>query len=73
MEKAVPHLRKVLETGLLGGLWSITQFNRPSPYGGDQDVVLPSLQFLEENERFKDPGFRDLEAYANRPPAPLFP
>ena len=60
--------RSVLETGLREGLWSVTDFNGPSP----APPVLPSLGFLEEYPQFRDRFFRDLAAYARRPQKPLF-
>ena len=60
--------RNVLETGLREGLWSVTDFNGPSP----APPVLPSLGFLEQYPQFRDRHFRDLAAYARRPQRPLF-
>ena len=51
-------LRAILERGLVGGLWSIIQFNK-----GIVDVILPSKEFLEDNPVFLDMDFRDLEAF----------
>lgn len=51
-------LRKILERGLLSGLWSTLQFNK-----GGRDVVLPGKQFLEDNPKFQNMEHRDLESY----------
>lgn len=52
-------LQQVLEKGLLGGLWSIDQFNKRSR----AEPVLPRAGFLSEHPEFFDKGFRDMEAY----------
>lgn len=53
--------QKVLERGLLGGYWSIDQFNRTSKKG---EPVLPTPGFLTEHPQFFDKSFRDMEAYS---------
>lgn len=50
----------ILERGLLGGLWSIDQFNRRSKRG---EPVLPSPGFLTAHPEFYDKAFRDLNAF----------
>ncbi len=52
--------QQILERGLVGGLWSIDQFNKTSAKG---EPVLPSPGFLTEHPQFFDKGFRDMEAY----------
>ena len=52
-------LQKILEQGLLHGLWSIEDFNH-----GAVRPVLPSLGFLREHPQFQEYGFRDHAAYA---------
>lgn len=54
-------LRGILERGLLGGLWSIAQFNKKAT-----EPVLPSGEFLKENPKFLDEHFRDMDAFTNR-------
>lgn len=56
-----PELQRILERGLLGGLWSIDQFNRSSRPG---EHVLPQPGFLTEHPQFYDRAFRDMEAFA---------
>ena len=51
-------LRGILERGLITGKWSILQFNKKA-----KEPVLPSREFLEENPKFLDMSFRDLDAY----------
>lgn len=53
-------LQEILEKGLLGGLWSIYQFNRTSKPG---EPVLPTPGFLAAHPEFYDQRFRDLKAY----------
>ena len=53
-------LQKILEQGLLGGLWSIQQFNKTSKPG---EPVLPTPGFLTEHPEFFDKAFRDLAAF----------
>ena len=52
--------QQILERGLLGGLWSIDQFNKTSAKG---EPVLPSPGFLTEYPQFFDKAFRDLQAF----------
>lgn len=52
------HLQQILERGLVGGLWSIDQFNR-----GIRPITLPRPGFLTENPQFMDKSFRDMEAF----------
>ena len=52
--------QEILERGLLGGLWSIDQFNKTSAKG---QPVLPGPGFLSDNPQFYDKGFRDMNAY----------
>jgi len=52
--------QQILERGLIGGLWSIDQFNKTSAKG---EPVLPSPGFLSDNPQFFDKGFRDMDAY----------
>jgi hypothetical protein len=52
--------QQILERGLLGGLWSIDQFNRTSAKG---EPVLPSPGFLTDHPEFFDKSFRDMEAF----------
>jgi len=51
-------LRGILERGLVGGLWSINQFNKTA-----RQLTLPGREFLEEHPEFLDPAFRDMDAY----------
>lgn len=51
--------RRILESGLLTGKWSVNDFNPP----GIREPVLPSLEFLAEHPQFMDRHFRDLEAF----------
>lgn len=51
-------IRRILERGLLSGLWSVNDITR-----GQLNPVLPSLEFLEANPRFKDRHYRDMGAY----------
>jgi hypothetical protein len=53
-------LQRIMEKGLLGGLWSIQQFNRTSKPG---EPVLPTPGFLTEHPEFFDKRFRDLSRY----------
>lgn len=53
-------LQQILQRGLVGGLWSIDQFNRDSKPG---QQVLPTPGFLTEHPEFFDKAFRDLEAF----------
>jgi hypothetical protein len=53
-------LQEILEKGLVGGLWSIQQFNRTSKPG---EPVLPTPGFLTDHPEFYDKGFRDLRAF----------
>lgn len=53
-------LQQILEQGLLGGLWSIAQFNTTSKPG---EPVLPTPGFLTDHPEFYDKSFRDLSAY----------
>ena len=43
--------QQVMERGLIGGLWSIDQFNKTSAKG---EPVLPSPGFLTEHPQFFD-------------------
>lgn len=52
-------LQKILESGLLNGKWSVLQFNKPG-----LEPILPSYEFLAENEQFTDMNYRDLNAFA---------
>lgn len=52
--------QRILERGLLSGLWSIDQFNRTSPKG---EPVLPGPGFLTEHPEFFDKAFRDMAAF----------
>lgn len=52
--------QRILEQGLLSGLWSIDQFNRTSPKG---EPVLPGPGFLTEHPEFFDKAFRDMDAF----------
>jgi hypothetical protein len=52
-------LQKVLEKGLVGGLWSIDQFNRHRK----AEPVLPRAGFLSDHPEFFDKNFRDMGAY----------
>jgi hypothetical protein len=52
--------QRILEQGLLSGLWSIDQFNKTSPKG---EPVLPRAGFLGDHPQFFDKGFRDLQAF----------
>ena len=58
-------LRKVLERGLIAGLWSVSDFNTTG------EPILPSIEFLAEHEQFRDYNFRDLRAFAERQQPPL--
>lgn len=53
-------VQDILERGLLGGLWSIEQFNASSKPG---EAFLPRPGFLTEHPEFFDKGFRDMEAF----------
>jgi hypothetical protein len=53
-------MQSILQRGLLGGLWSIEQFNKTSKPG---EAVLPMPGFLTEHPEFYDKGFRDIEAF----------
>lgn len=53
-------LQQILQRGLVGGLWSIDQFNRDSKPG---QQVLPTPGFLTEHPEFFDKAFRDMGAY----------
>lgn len=52
--------QRILEQGLLSGLWSIDQFNKTSPKG---EPVLPAAGFLTQHPEFFDKAFRDLQAF----------
>lgn len=52
--------QKVLERGLVSGLWSIDQFNKTSKKG---EPVLPTPDFLSQHPQFFDKNFRDLPAF----------
>ena len=54
-------LRRILEQGLEGGLWSISQFNAKTA-----NPVLPSRPFLEEHPQFMDMNYRDTTAFHRR-------
>lgn len=54
-------LQGILERGLEGGLWSISQFNKTA-----KDPVLPSRQFLEAHPVFLDMDYRDMTAFNSR-------
>lgn len=54
-------LQGVLEQGLEGGLWSISQFNAKAV-----NPVLPSKEFLESHPEFLDMNHRDLTAFHSR-------
>jgi hypothetical protein len=53
-------LRTILERGLITGKWSIQQFNKKA-----REPVLPGREFLEENPKFLDMSFRDMDAFRN--------
>lgn len=53
-------VQQILERGLLGGLWSIDQFNRDSRPG---EAFLPRPGFLIEHPEFYDKAFRDMQAF----------
>lgn len=53
-------LRTILERGLITGKWSIQQFNKKA-----KGPVLPSREFLEDNPKFLDMSFRDMDAFRN--------
>ena len=55
-------VRRIIEHGLLTGLWSVNDIVR----GSQLNPVLPSLEFLEANPRFKDRHYRDLAAFRKR-------
>ena len=52
--------QRILEQGLVSGLWSIDQFNKTSPKG---EPVLPGAGFLTQHPQFFDKAFRDLAAF----------
>jgi hypothetical protein len=54
--------QRILEQGLLSGLWSIDQFNKTSPKG---EPVLPGQGFLTQHPEFFDKAFRDMAAFDN--------
>jgi hypothetical protein len=54
--------QRILEQGLVSGLWSIDQFNKTSAKG---EPVLPSPGFLTEHPQFYDKGLRDMDAFGN--------
>lgn len=54
-------LRKILESGLLSGKWSVMQFNMTA-----REPVLPSASFLEKHPRFLEMHFRDLDAFRKK-------
>lgn len=59
-------LRRLLESGLLSGKWSISQFNVHRPLPGQEwrpAPIFPSREFLEQHPQFIDQDFRDLESY----------
>ena len=55
-------VRRIIERGLLNGLWSVNDIAR----GAQLNPVLPSLEFLEANPRFKDRHYRDFDAFHKR-------
>lgn len=52
--------QRILEQGLLSGLWSIDQFNKTSAKG---EPVLPRAGFLSDHPEFFDKAFRDMAAF----------
>jgi hypothetical protein len=56
--------RRILERGLLSGLWSVGQFNsRLLPW---MEATLPNWDFLDSHPQFTDMDHRDLEAFHSR-------
>lgn len=51
-------LQGILQRGLIGGCWSVRNFNPPG-----HKPILPSPEFLEAHPQFEDMNFRDLEAF----------
>ena len=60
-------LQQILEKGLVGGYWSISEFNR-----GQKPPTFPRPGFLTEHPEFFDKDFRDLETYRNNPNRRIF-
>jgi hypothetical protein len=58
------HARDVMQRGLLGGLWSISDFNRSRPRGA---CILPEPGFITAHPQFADKNFRDLAAFRSKP------
>lgn len=54
-----PTLQKILERGLVGGCWSIHEFNKTP----GTTPVLPSARFLAAHPQFEDMHYRDLDAF----------
>lgn len=60
------HPVRVLEGGLLKGLWSIRQFN-----GKNDRPHFPRLSFLQDHPEFRDLDYRDVEAFKAREGTPV--
>ena len=60
LERFHASAQRILQRGLLTGKWSVSSFNGRKHV---DDLVLPTWDFLEANPQFKDPEYRDVEAY----------
>lgn len=60
------HPVRVLEGGLIKGLWSIRQFN-----GKNDRPHFPRLAFLQDHPEFRDLDYRDVDAFKAREGTPV--